>query len=256
MGFSLQYWVRYLGVALCFALLGVDHNHKAYAQCEKQSKAVFHVAAGIVLSRSDKQRLKKIEQALNRYTMFEAHILQTDSNGKQVTGRVWIKRPGQMRLVYDPPSPWLLVANEGKVIFRDSQLDQTTLIPMDRTPLGLLLRRCVRLTDGVTITGFQQGRGLIQVSLVRTALPTEGSLTLIFSENPSDPNSMTLRAWRVVDAQGRETQVLLEDVHAVNTIAANLFTLPSLEDPTESTSKNVSTGASHDSSAGLLTKSP
>ncbi|MBO6085475.1 MAG: outer membrane lipoprotein carrier protein LolA [Acetobacter sp.] len=242
--------LRCFGVWLCLALLFVSHD--VYARCEKRHNEGFHVSAGVFLSIADKHRLEQIEQALNQHTMFEARILQTDSNGKQVTGHVWIKRPGQLRLVYDPPSPWLLVANDGKVVFRDSQLDQTTFIPIHQTPLGLLLQSCIRLTDSITITGFHYRRGIMEVTLVRTDRPTEGSLTLIFSEKP-----VVLRAWQVIDAQGRETQVLLENVHDVPTMAASLFTLPTEPtDPADPADPAESASAKENTSRGEGTKSP
>ena len=73
--------LRYFGVWLCLALLFVRHD--VYAQCKKRHNEGFHVSAGVFLSMADKHRLEQIEQALNQHTMFEARILQTDSNGKQ-----------------------------------------------------------------------------------------------------------------------------------------------------------------------------
>lgn len=202
---------------LCVALLlggGVAH-----AQQAGDAAATGPEAAA--LSGADRGWIEKIEQALNRNTTFEARIQQIDASGKRVTGHVWMKRPGQMRLAYDPPSPLLLVASDGKVVFRDSQLDQTTVIPIDRTPLGLLLRSHVSLSEGVTITNFQHANGLVQVTLVRTASAADGSLTLVFYEKP-----LALRSWSVVDAQGHETQVTLYDVHEGGTLAPSLFVLP------------------------------
>lgn len=177
--------------------------------------------AAVALSASDKVWLKRIEQALNQSKTFQARIQQLDAEGKRTTGTVWMKRPGQMRLAYDPPSPLLLVANGGKVVFRDNQLDQTTVIPIERTPLGLLLRPHVSLTDDVTVTGFQHDNGLVQVTLVRTSSPGDGSLTLVFYETP-----VALRSWSVLDAQGRETRVTLFDVYAGADIPASTFVLP------------------------------
>ncbi len=173
------------------------------------------------LSSADRAWVAKIEQALNRSLTFQARIQQIDAEGKRTTGTVWMKRPGQMRLAYDPPSPLLLVASQGKVVFRDSQLDQTTVIPMDRTPLGLLLAQHVSLSDGVTITAFRHEAGLVAVRLVRTASPGDGSLTLVFYETP-----LALRSWSVLDAQGRETRVTLFDVHPGADIPASMFDLP------------------------------
>ncbi|MFT9424698.1 MAG: outer membrane lipoprotein carrier protein LolA [Acetobacter syzygii] len=185
-------------------------------------------AAAVVpahLSAADQVWVARIEQTLNHALTFEARIQQIDADGKRTTGRVWMKRPGQMRLAYDPPSPLLLVANQGKVVFRDSQLDQTTVIPMDRTPLGLLLAQHISLSDGVTVTAFRHEAGLVAVRLVRTSAPGDGSLTLVFYENP-----LALRSWSVLDAQGRETRVTLFDVHPGADVPASLFDLPAQPD--------------------------
>lgn len=201
----------------------------AYAQDDTGETAIpvasSSVPAAVALSASDKAWLKRIEQALNQSKTFQARIQQLDAEGKRTTGTVWMKRPGQMRLAYDPPSPLLLVANGGKVVFRDNQLDQTTVIPIERTPLGLLLRSHVSLTDDVTVTGFQHDNGLVQVTLVRTSSPGDGSLTLVFYETP-----VALRSWSVLDAQGRETRVTLFDVHAGTDIPASTFVLPAEND--------------------------
>ena len=173
------------------------------------------------LTQSDRTWLGRIEQSLNSVTTFKARMQQLDAEGKRTTGTVWMQRPGLLRLAYDAPTPLLLVANDGKVVFRDSQLDQTTVIPMERTPLGLLLRQHVSLSGDVTVTGFSHENGLLEVSLVRTASPGDGSLTLVFYQTP-----LALRSWSVVDAQGRETRVTLFDVHDGVTIPADTFTLP------------------------------
>ena len=47
--------------------------------------------------------------------------------------------PGRMRFQYDPPAPFLLIAAHGVLTFNDSALQQTSNIPLSRTPLGILL---------------------------------------------------------------------------------------------------------------------
>jgi outer membrane lipoprotein-sorting protein len=123
-----------------------------------------------------------------------------------------------MRFQYDPPSPLLLVAGHGLVVFHDKSLDQTTNIPLGRTPLGILLADHVHLQGDVTVTGMQRLPGQIQVSLVRTASPGDGTLTLIFADNP-----LTLRQWTVLDAQRQETRVTLYNVETGGQFDPKLF---------------------------------
>jgi outer membrane lipoprotein-sorting protein len=126
-----------------------------------------------------------------------------------------------MRFEYDKPSQLLLVANGGKVVFHDGELGQTTSIPLERTPLGLLLRPDLKLSGDVGISGFDHSGGLARLTLVRSASPGDGSLTLVFNDNP-----LVLRAWSVIDAQGRETHVDLSDIHQGVSVTDALFQPP------------------------------
>jgi len=139
-------------------------------------------------------------------------------DGRTAEGVAWVERPGRMRFQYDPPSPLLLVAGYGLFIFHDSQLQQTTNLPLSATPLGLLLRDNLRLSGDVTVTGIERLPGQIQVTLVRTASPADGSLTLVFADNP-----LALRQWSVVDAQRQETRVSLFNVELGGSFDSKLF---------------------------------
>lgn len=204
---------------------GADEGSIAVSTVDSPAMAAPSGPVSVVLSPQDKALLDKIEQELNRQSTFQARIRQVDSTGKTETGTVWMKRPGRMRLAYDAPSPLLLVAADGKVVFRDNQLDQTTVIPIDRTPLGLLLREHVSLSGDVTVTDFIRDSGLVQVTLVRTSAPGDGSLTLVFREKP-----LALVAWSVTDAQARQTRVTLSDIRSGLTLADSLFVLPQQPD--------------------------
>ena len=123
-----------------------------------------------------------------------------------------------MRFQYDPPAPFLLVAGHGLLVFNDSQLQQTSNLPLSRTPLGLLLQDNLKLSGDVTVSKVVRFPGQLQVTLLRTASPSEGSITLIFAEGP-----LTLRSWTVVDAQRQETRISLYDVQLGGTFDQALF---------------------------------
>jgi outer membrane lipoprotein-sorting protein len=166
----------------------------------------------------DRADLARIEAYLNGLRSLKAHFLQVAPNGAVAQGTAWLQRPGRMRFQYDPPSPLLLVAGHGLVVFHDSQLNQTSNIPIGQTPLGILLADTVSMSGDVTVTGMQRQPGQIQVSLVRTTSPADGTLTLVFADNP-----LTLRQWSVVDAQRQETRVTLYNVELGGSFDPKLF---------------------------------
>lgn len=171
------------------------------------------------LTPAEQKLVSDIEAYLNSLTSLKAKFLQIAPDGSVSQGLAWMERPGRMRFQYDPPSPYLLVAGHGLLVFHDSRLDQTTNILLSSTPLGILLAPHVQLSGAVTITGFQQQSGEIDLTLVRTAKPEAGSLTLVFSTNP-----LQLRQWAVRDAQDKVTRVSLYDVELGGHFPNRLFT--------------------------------
>lgn len=166
----------------------------------------------------DQADLARIETYLDSLRTLKARFLQVAPNGSLSQGTVWLERPGRMRFQYDPPSPLLLVAGHGLVVFNDKSLNQTSNIPISKTPLGILLADHVQLHGDVTVTDMQRLPGQVQVSLVRTASPGDGTLTLIFADNP-----LTLKQWTVLDAQRQETRVTLFNAQTGGSFDPKLF---------------------------------
>jgi outer membrane lipoprotein-sorting protein len=170
-----------------------------------------------VLTDAQVATLHRLEQYLDGLHSLKARFLQIAPDGAISHGTAWLRRPGRMRFEYDKPSDLLLVAGHGLVVVHDRE--QTSNIPIGRTPLGLLLRDRVTLSGEVTVTQFNENPEQIAVTLVRTASPGDGSLTLVFSRDP-----LALVAWSVVDAQGRETRIRLSDVEPGGDFPDSLFT--------------------------------
>lgn len=175
-------------------------------------------APGSAFSARDKADIASVEAYLTGLKSLKAHFMQVAQDGGISEGTVWLQRPGRMRFQYDPPAPYLLIAAHGQLIFNDSALQQTSQIGLGRTPLGILLAETVDLSGTVTVTGLQRLPGQLQLTLIRTDSPGDGSLTLIFADPP-----LTLRQWTVVDAQRRETHVTLYNAQLGGSFDQQLF---------------------------------
>jgi outer membrane lipoprotein-sorting protein len=169
-------------------------------------------------SPQDAADIARIEAYLNGIHTLQAHFLQVAPDGQLSQGTAWLERPGRLRFQYDPPNPYLLVTSYGQLIFEDRSINQVSQIPLSRTPLGILLSDHVSLSGAVTVTGIKRLPGQIQLTVVRTASPGDGSLTLVFSENP-----LALRQWTVVDAQRRATHITLYNVETGVSLNPRLF---------------------------------
>lgn len=176
------------------------------------------VASAAPLSAQDRADIARIETYLNAMRTLKARFLQVAPDGGLSEGNAWIDRPGKMRFEYDPPSPFLLIAGYGVGFFHDKQLKQTSHFQVSLSPLGIILADKVTLSGDVTVTDVLRQPGQIQVTLVRTSSPNEGSITLVFADNP-----LSLRQWSVVDAQRKETRVSLFNIALGGTFDRNLF---------------------------------
>lgn len=172
------------------------------------------------LTAQDRADLARIQTYLDGIHTLKARFLQIAPDGSTSQGTAWLQRPGRMRFQYDPPTPLLLVAGHGLFVYYDRQLKQTSNIPLGSTPLGILLAEHVTFSGDVTVTGIARQPGLIQVTMVRTSSPGDGSLTLVLADQP-----LALKQWSVIDAQGQETRVSLFDVELGGTFDQDMFTL-------------------------------
>jgi outer membrane lipoprotein-sorting protein len=180
-------------------------------------------AATLAQTPQDLADIARVETYLNGLKSLKAHFLQVAQNGGISEGTAWMERPGRMRFQYNPPSPFLLLASSGVLTFHDGSLQQTSNIRLSRTPLGILLADHVTLSGDVTVTDIQRLPGQLQVTVIRTASPGDGSLSLIFTDQP-----MALRQWTVVDAQRRLTHVTLDNIQIGGTYDPLLFDQVSL----------------------------
>ena len=155
----------------------------------------------------DRAALQRVEAYFNAMTTLRARFLQIAQNGAAAEGTAMIWRPNRMRFEYDPPEPTLLIAADGQFFHWDRELRQPTVVAVNSTPLGVLLRNPLSLSGDVTVPVMERVGGLLRVSIFRTAAPGEGRITLIMEENP-----MQLRQWEVLDAQNRLTRVTLTQI--------------------------------------------
>ena len=162
--------------------------------------------------------LARVEAYLNGIDTMRSGFVQINPDGAQMTGELYYARPDKMRLEYDPPSRILIVANKWQVIYHDRRLKQVSHLLTGSTPLGFLLDEDIELGGDVTVTALDEAEGELRVTLVQTDEPGQGSITLVFGEEP-----MQLRRWTVVDAQGLPTHVVLNGIETGVPLDDELF---------------------------------
>ena len=128
-----------------------------------------------------------------------------------------------MRFEYDPPTQIALLADAQSVYYWDKELNQTSKYELRQTPAWFFLRDPISFGGDVAVTRFERAGGIIRVTLVESARPDLGSLTLVFRENP-----LALVQWTVVDQQGKTTTVSLYDTQFGVALDPGMFQYGSL----------------------------
>ncbi|MBT3916052.1 MAG: outer membrane lipoprotein carrier protein LolA [Rhodospirillaceae bacterium] len=170
------------------------------------------------LSAESQQDLKRIETFLNGMKTLRAGFLQVSSNGAVATGKLIMSRPGKMRFEYDPPAPIMMIADGVFLIYIDKELEQVTHLWLSNTPIGFLVEEDIKLTGDVTVTKFEKGPNILRATLARTKEPEQGTITMIFSDQP-----LALRKWVITDPQGIRTTVTLSNLEDGIKIDPKLF---------------------------------
>lgn len=173
------------------------------------------------LSDQDKADVARIEAYLNGITTMRAKFQQVDSAGNLAFGMIYVRRPGFLRVQYDPPSQVILVADSIAVSYYDGELNQLNQAPLGLSPLWFLLRDHVELGGDVTVTAFDRAPNAFQIGIVQTDEPDAGTVTLVLGDKPLD-----LQQWTIIDDKGKEVRVALYNAEFGVKLENELFKTP------------------------------
>ncbi len=161
-------------------------------------------AAADVLKPADRAEVARAEIYLNAVKSLRSRFVQSSSNGDFAKGRLYLQRPKRLRLDYDAPTMLQIYADGYWLVYVDTELEEVSQIPLDRTPAAFLVRETVSLSDGVRVTRVKRDGERVSIHLVQVDEPEAGEVILAFARDP-----MRLLGWTVIDAQGIRTLVAL-----------------------------------------------
>ena len=157
---------------------------------------------------AEKLSLDQISDYFNGFRTAEAGFTQFNSDGSRSSGRLFMHRPGRARFEYDPPNQALVIAGGGNVaIFDDKSNEPPSQYPLRRTPLNLILKRSVDLSDENMVVAHVEYEGETVVVAQDPEHPEYGSIRLHFSPEP-----VALTKWVIQDEVGSETQIQLSNM--------------------------------------------
>ena len=178
----------------------------------------------IVLALSGMARADVVGEAedwFNGISTMQADFIQVASDGTTASGVIHLRRPHQMKIVYDLEEPLILLTTR-IWIYVDRPNDKTvTGYPISETPLSLLLKKDVRLRSDEFTTSSNVQNGIVRIMLAKETGEAAGELTLEFTEKP-----FVLRKWTIRDAADVTTTVTLQNMRFGHQYENKMFPRP------------------------------
>lgn len=173
------------------------------------------------LTDADKADIARVEGYLNGIGSMKASFQQFTESEGLAFGRIYVRRPGRLRVEYDPPSEILLIADGTLLSYYDAELNHIEQVPLKLSPMWFLLRDDVELGGDVTVTSFSKAANAIQISMVQSDEPDAGSVALELGDQP-----LELRQWTITDPAGSQVRVGLYNTEFGVPLEPALFATP------------------------------
>ena len=155
--------------------------------------------------------LAQISAHLRGITTLTADFVQTDRNGKAVSGKLSLRQPGRVRFEYQKGVPLLIVGDGNWLTMIDYSVRQVSRWPVGGSPLSVLIdpkkdiARFARLVPSPM-------PGVLMIEGRDPKHPEFGTISIAFAKG-SGPNGLSLQGWTVLDAQNGRSTVRLTNQH-------------------------------------------
>ena len=175
-------------------------------------------------SADETKLIARAEQAITDLTTLQASFIQISSDGTVGEGRVYFRRPHQLRLDYTNPETLSIVTSRIWVYLDDKIAKAVEAYPVSETPFAPLLSKTVSFRSEDVKTSARLVDGIASVFLEKDTGEGAGRLTLEF-----DASSWQLRRWVITDALGVTTTVTLQNPVYGRKLENRLFGVPSYQ---------------------------
>src|SRR5690242_10048395 len=96
-----------------------------------RAPALAAAARPVRLSPQDEAELARVQAYLDEIKTLQSRFQQFSGEGGTAAGTIYLQRPGKMRIVYDDPTPILIVADGREVYYWDKKLQELSQINVD-----------------------------------------------------------------------------------------------------------------------------
>jgi len=180
---------------------------------------VFIIALFGVPVRAEKISLSNLSSYLESIKKVSGNFTQINSDKTVSTGRIFLFRPGRMRMEYKTPDNSLVIVGGSQIAVFDSKSNtHPRVFPLRKTPLKILLEKKINLKTSDIIIRHEEVENSTVVVLQDPKLSSYGSLKLVFTDHP-----VTLRQWVITNEMSDQTVLKFKDFINQPNMSSNKF---------------------------------
>ena len=174
---------------------------------KKTLLTVFIIALFGTPLRAEKISLFSLSGYLDSIKKVSGTFTQFNSDKTISTGRIFLFRPGRMRMEYKTPDNSLVIVGGSQIAVFDSKSNtDPRVFPLRKTPLNILLKKKINLKTSDIVIRHEEEENSTVVLLQDPKLSSYGSLKLVFVDHP-----VTLRQWVITNEMGDQTVLKFKD---------------------------------------------
>ena len=182
---------------------------------------VFIIALFGAPVRAEKISLFSLSSYLDSIKKVSGTFTQFNSDKTISTGRIFLFRPGRMRMEYKTPDNSLVIVGGSQIAVFDSKSNtHPRVFPLRKTPLKILLEKKINLKTSDIIIRHEEVESSTVVVLQDPKLSSYGSLKLVFTDHP-----VTLRQWVITNEMSDQTVLKFKDFINQPNMSSNKFNI-------------------------------
>ena len=174
---------------------------------------IFIFSAEVTLPKN--KSIKLIKDYLGDIKTLQAEFSQTNQTEDIMTGIFFLKKPGKIRLSYDPPQNLQIVSKQQAVLIFDPKNGGSGPLtyPLHSTPLSFLIKNDLSLF--INENGKSLELGNLIIFKVRNP---QYNLSIEFNKNP-----VSLLGWEFENQMGELIKIRLNNIHKNKYISDEIF---------------------------------
>ena len=168
----------------------------------------------------DNERIKKIEDYLNKLNNISSNFIQINSDGLKVKGKLFLSKPGKLRIEYEKKENPLIIADGKWLHYFDIELNEIQSVTIEKSPAWILLKKKVNLKKDFKIETLNKKNNKTFITLSDKDSENIKTIKLIFLNKP-----LTLKGWMIIDSNEIQTTVSLLKIKKINKFNSKTFQL-------------------------------